>query len=71
VQEAGAGLVVAPEPRAIAEALEQILIEDTLRREMGVRGKAFAEREYSMPVMARRLVALYEEIRSPRERHAA
>lgn len=66
VEEAGAGLVTAPEPDAIARALEQLLGDDALRRDMGARGKALAERQYSTRVMAEKLIALYEDIRSRR-----
>jgi glycosyltransferase involved in cell wall biosynthesis len=63
VQEAGAGLVISPEPEAILQALEQLLSDDSLRHEMGARGRAFAERQYSIRVMAEQLIALYEDIR--------
>ena len=71
VQKAGAGLVTAPEPDAIAQALEQLLGDDALRRDMGARGKAFAERQYSARAMAERLIALYEDIRSRRGTNVA
>jgi glycosyltransferase involved in cell wall biosynthesis len=60
---AGAGLAVTPDPRAIAEALEWILGNDDMRRQMGQRGLSFAEREYSTGAMAQRLIKLYEEVR--------
>ena len=66
VEEAGAGLVTAPEPDAIARALEQLLGDDALRRDMGARGKALAERQYSPLAMAEQLIALYADIRSRR-----
>ena len=66
VEEAGAGLVTAPEPDAIARALEQLLGDDALRRDMGARGKALAERRYSPLAMAEQLIALYADIRSRR-----
>jgi glycosyltransferase involved in cell wall biosynthesis len=62
VEEAGAGVVTAPEPKAIARALEQLLGDDTLRRDMGARGKAFAECHYSIRAMAEQLVTLYKDV---------
>jgi glycosyltransferase involved in cell wall biosynthesis len=63
VEAAGAGLVTAPDPAAIAQALEQLLSNHALRSELGARAKAFAERKYSTRAMAEQLVALYEGIR--------
>jgi glycosyltransferase involved in cell wall biosynthesis len=59
---AGAGLIVTPDPPAIAEALERTLGNDNARHEMGQRGLSFAEREYSTGAAAARLIALYEEV---------
>jgi glycosyltransferase involved in cell wall biosynthesis len=69
VEAARAGLVTAPEPVAIARALERLLSDDALRRDMGARGKAFAELQYSTSVMAEQLIALYEDIRFRRSRN--
>ncbi len=71
VQEAGAGLAVAPEPAPIAEAIARILGNETLRHEMGRRAREFAEREYSTYAMAERLIALYKDIRTSGARCAA
>ena len=62
IEEAGAGVVTAPEPKAIARAIEQLLGDDTLRRDMGARGKAFAECHYSIRAMAEQLVTLYKDV---------
>lgn len=62
VQQAGAGVAVVPEPDPIAAAIGRILADDALRRDMIVRGRAFAEREYSLAAMSERLVALYGDI---------
>lgn len=62
VQASGAGLAVAADPVALGAAMEQILSDPIVRNEMGARGKAFALREYSLDVMADRLVSLYGEI---------
>jgi glycosyltransferase involved in cell wall biosynthesis len=66
VEEAGAGVVTAPNPKAIARALEQLLGDDTLRRAMGAKGKAFAASHYSIRVMAEQLITLYEDVRCGR-----
>jgi len=63
VEEAGAGLAIAPEPPAIARALEFLLGDEGVRSGMSAAGAAFASREYSAQTMARRLLALYGEIR--------
>jgi glycosyltransferase involved in cell wall biosynthesis len=62
IEAAGAGVVIAPEPKAIARALEQLLGDDTLRRNMGARGKAFAECHYSIRAMAEQLITLYKDV---------
>ena len=62
VEEAGAGLAVAPEPTAVARALEHVLGDEGLRTGMRARASAFANRQYSVQTMAQRLLALYEKI---------
>ena len=62
VEEAGAGLAVAPEPTAIARALEDIVGNEYLRSSMGARAPDFASRQYSVQTMAQRLLALYEQV---------
>jgi glycosyltransferase involved in cell wall biosynthesis len=66
VERAGAGVVTAPEPKAITRALEQLLGDDNLRLEMGTKGKAFAESHYSIRAMAEQLLTLYEDVRCRR-----
>jgi glycosyltransferase involved in cell wall biosynthesis len=67
VERAGAGIVVSPAPLAVMRALESILQTGACeRREMVLRAKHFAEREFSVQGMAQRLVALYESIRARR-----
>jgi glycosyltransferase involved in cell wall biosynthesis len=71
VRAAGAARLVAPEPRAIAVALAQLLDDDEERERMGQRALAFARREYSTAAMAQRLMALYASLaHSRRERPA-
>jgi glycosyltransferase involved in cell wall biosynthesis len=63
VEKVGAGLVVPPEPTAVAQALERILVSDaSVRRDMALRGKRVAEEKFSAHGMAQQLVALYEDI---------
>lgn len=62
VSESGCGAVVEPEPGALAAALEQLWRDDALRRDMGRRGRALAEREYAWPTVAARMVELYRSI---------
>lgn len=66
VQQAGAGLSVAPEPRLIADAVEQLLSDDALRLGMRANARQLAAREYSTETMALRLVALYRSVRIER-----
>jgi len=61
IDEAGAGLAVAPEAGAVALALQRILDTD-LQRSMAQHASQFAGREYSVQAMAKRLIALYEGI---------
>ncbi len=68
---AGACRVTAPEPRALAEAIAQLLDDDAERERLGQLAAAFAQREYSTETMARRLIALYASLaRARRERPA-
>jgi glycosyltransferase involved in cell wall biosynthesis len=64
IEAAGAALITEPEPEAIAWALRRLLDDDALRRDLGAKGEAFAERHYSTRVMAKQLIALYDDIRS-------
>lgn len=59
VEEARAGVAVAPEPMAIAEALRNLLEEPDRLSRMRVHARQLAESEFSSEVMAERLEALY------------
>jgi glycosyltransferase involved in cell wall biosynthesis len=63
-QKANIGFSVRPEAGAIAGAIERLLDDEPLRRRMGDAARVFAEREYSTVTMARRLIALYEDVSS-------
>ncbi|MGJ0396987.1 MAG: glycosyltransferase [Methylocystis sp.] len=65
-QAAGAVCMVTPEPRAIAATMARLLDDDVERARMGQRALAFAQREYSTAVMARRLIALYASLANSR-----
>jgi glycosyltransferase involved in cell wall biosynthesis len=67
VESSGAGLVVEPEPEAIARAVERLLSDENLRRKMGESGRQLAQREYSAATMAARLVALYQSVAKRKE----
>jgi len=62
VQEAGAGIVVSPEPGAIARALTELLADDVRRSALGERAREFARQEFSMQAMADRLSRLYLQV---------
>jgi glycosyltransferase involved in cell wall biosynthesis len=62
IERAGAGVVVLPEPGAIAAALLYVLDKEDRRRHMGQQARRLAEQEYSTAVMSERLIALYQEV---------
>jgi len=64
VQGTGAGLVVAPEPDAIARALDELLADENLRTDAGRRARELAERKFSVDAMSRGLAALYQSVTS-------
>jgi glycosyltransferase involved in cell wall biosynthesis len=67
VEQAGGGLAITPDPVTIASALEHLLTNEVVRRDMGARAAQFANSEYSTQAMTRRLIALYELVRSTNE----
>jgi glycosyltransferase involved in cell wall biosynthesis len=66
VQKAGAGIVVSPEPDAIARVLVGLLRDHNRREAIGQRARIFALQEYSSKIMTRRLIELYETIAARR-----
>lgn len=64
VAKGGAGVGVAPEPTAIANALRGYLQDAQLRAQAGANAKILAEREFSVGTMGERLGKLYETILS-------
>ena len=57
-------LMVADEASAIAAATSALLEDESRRRELGARARAFAERHHSPRAWAERLTSVYEEARS-------
>ena len=62
VYDSGCGMVVEPEPNALAKAIEQLWRDEPLCRAMGARGRALAEREYSWPRITHQVEDLYRSI---------
>jgi glycosyltransferase involved in cell wall biosynthesis len=58
VEEIGCGLWVANEPESLVEAIEQM--SRTPLREMGLRGREWMQREFSWPLIAQKMVQVYE-----------
>ena len=57
------GFVVEPEsPRALADALERLAASPELRKELGGKGAERVAEHFSSEQVARRMVALYEEL---------
>ena len=62
VEATGGGILCEPgSAEALADGWEKLLAAPTEAREMGARGRAAVEREFSMPRMAERFVALTAE----------
>jgi glycosyltransferase involved in cell wall biosynthesis len=62
VRDSCCGMVVEPEPGALAGALEQLWRDEPLCRSMGERGRSLVEREYSWPRIAGQVVDLYRSV---------
>lgn len=57
------GLVVPPrDPQALAAAINTILADPDLRARLGEAGRRRAEREFNLPTMVERVLALYDEL---------
>jgi glycosyltransferase involved in cell wall biosynthesis len=63
VATSGAGEVVPLDSRAVAEALERVLADESRRIEMGRRGRALVLNKYTWPVIAQKAVEMYDEVR--------
>ena len=60
--ETGAGQVVTLETEELAAALERVLVDSTLRREMGQAGRQLVEKHYTWPPIAEQTVELYRRL---------
>jgi len=60
------GLLTPPgDVGALTEALRKLMDDSALRQRMGEAGRARAEREYSLKLMAERFMQVWEEVASP------
>jgi glycosyltransferase involved in cell wall biosynthesis len=60
------GLVVPPsDPAALAHAINQLLADESLRRQLGVAARARARAEFSADTMLDRIFDVYESLISP------
>jgi len=68
----GRNILVADDPAAFAAAVERVLVDRTLRRELGRAARALVERVYAWDVVGAGLVDAYEALlaRSPRPARA-
>jgi len=62
VAQAGAGVVTAPNPQAIARELQELLGDDARLAEMGVQARLLASENFSLEAMGASLHALYSRI---------
>jgi glycosyltransferase involved in cell wall biosynthesis len=63
IEATGGGILYEPATaEALASAWEELLGDPSKVRSLGERGRAAAEREYSLPVMAQRFVSATEEL---------
>lgn len=62
LRESGGGLVVEPEPKALAEAIERIVRDAALAARLGEAGKNFARQHCRWSDVAERMEALYRSL---------
>ena len=55
-------LVPARDPRALAAALKQLILDPALRQRMGKRGREIAEKEFSVERVNNETLALYKAV---------
>ena len=71
VSESGAGMNVPPnQPGALAEAIRKLKADPVLRREMGQRGRAFAEAHFSLKRCADAYESLFDELREEKQQRS-
>ncbi len=64
-------LVPAGDPRAVAEAAEPLLLDEAVRRTIGMNGRVRVERKFSLPTMVRAHEDLYEDLLQKRRQAMA
>jgi len=62
IQQAGAGLVVDGDPAGLAEAIEVLLRDATLRTRMGEAGRRLVREHYSAEQAAARMRLVYQSV---------
>lgn len=62
IKSAGAGLVISPAVEALQLALRRLLEDQSLRSEMGKRGRALVETKFSIAATTRETINVYEDI---------
>jgi glycosyltransferase involved in cell wall biosynthesis len=55
-------LLPEPDPLNLAKALEQLLIDESLRRNMGAASRALYERDFTAAAMVKRLAVVFDEV---------
>jgi glycosyltransferase involved in cell wall biosynthesis len=69
VDDGRTGLLVDPgDPVALAKAIERLLDDEALRRQLGNAGRELMAREHSVAAMVERTIALYDRLKSERRR---
>jgi glycosyltransferase involved in cell wall biosynthesis len=63
VGDNGAGILVPPEdPPALAGAIRRLLVDEELRKEMGIAARKRIEEAFSWDVAAKKTLEVYEEV---------
>ena len=68
VQDGVSGVLVKPEPTALAEAALGLLLDPERRRAMGARARAIAERDFDVRLQLDRTLAVYADVLAARAR---
>ena len=61
IQPGESGVLIAPQPRELADAVESLVKDEALRQALGAGGKG-AARNFSLEVMAQGYVDLYKQL---------
>lgn len=63
--EANAGYAVDNKPEAVANAIKKLVSEREFAKEMGQNGAAYIEEEHRWPLLANRIIEIFDEDRKP------